>query len=165
MGFIQDFIQIVLILEPNAITDTPLCTQVTLTATSEVLRYFHYPEASNKLETSRKQTRKRTQDSQWLTELQGILGSPPELSSQNLMGALQKGLWALHLTFPPSTVSFLVISLCRDGMHSVDKQRGWKILCLFLPLPPYSPFKANCREQLCSSRALQCHHSTEFWAT
>lgn len=92
MGFIQDFIQIVLILEPNAITDTPLCTQVTLTATSEVLRYFHYPDASNKLETSRKQTRKRTQDSQWLTELQGILGSPPELSSQNLMGALQKGL-------------------------------------------------------------------------
>lgn len=67
---------------------------------------------------------KRTIDSQRLTELQEALGSlslgsPPKPSSLNPMEVLHEGLWALHLTFPPSTVSFLVISLCW----------GWHVLC------------------------------------
>lgn len=122
-------------------------------------------------ETGRKQTRKRIPASQWLTELQEApgslrLGNQHKLSSLNSRGGgLQEGLWALHLTSPPSTASFLVISPCRDCTPSVDKQRRRKIHCLFLPLPPYSPFKANCKEQLCAGQALQCHHSTGPWAT
>lgn len=39
----QDFVQIVLILEPGAITDTPLRTHVTLTGTYEYFEVFSLP--------------------------------------------------------------------------------------------------------------------------
>lgn len=134
------------ILEPNSITDPPLSAHVTLTAASERSEVFSLPRSiARTRETSRKQTRKRTLDSQWLREFRETLGSlrlgsPPKLSSLNPMGALPGGALSSVLDFPTLYSQLLCDHPVRGCMHSVDKQRQAKsfVSCcpslLILPL-------------------------------